>query len=1015
MEDDTGYGAGSGSPCDSPSRLRQSITSQDSRDQVQQGILIQLTSTEEEWDSPSDGCLLFPLERDDEESLSSVSREIPHPNVAPSSDDQGLRCPSFHVPLSPSSPGSLGDFCLPAPNFLNPNSTPGHSMGTPMAKPLVNLVKSLSTEVDSKEASLKAKPFLSLVKSISTEISLSQPEVSQSRSDSKLNLYLWRPFAQPKGRNGDSRTAPPSPSGLSPSEPKGGFFKVELEDTRRKFSEAVQEQFSMISKIMGDENSSSPKCQRPARPCDSSRGVREGKTCGDPFAAEAQGRNARIMDAAILSKRTLPKQCLSSEHSGTVSTRGRRSERCTNDDAIQSKEPSQGLLGQLMCAQHSPPVPEKWLFALAVLAYGYFTLPLPSYLSGLSLGLACGFLLGLLLILLLVPQHPIQPHKNLSVDENIPPEIFVLGHNDPLAQKGWMTQAHVYDPETHSPSPSHCVYATLEGPWLRLACPSNNIPRWAAFSEQPFEADFVSSRRYQLANSKVFLLPSLLARKRLWNMKYPICIVLAEGEEGEEEGSTEEAFEGEPRADRQAAPSQPSQPTTLFLFGRTGREKEEWFQNFLRASMMKSHSGCGSQSGVSPPCGSSEPALMQCTDGSSRGSTDDIPSQLHMRDLAVSMKEKILLDYSNYMTRFIVPANASTLPSPCPSNEGSPTEKRKLISKSMESHSEEQIAWINALIGRIFWDFLCEKYWADLVARKIQKKLSKIRLPYFMNELTLTELDLGTCMPQVTNVTRPSLDQRGLWLELDLVYTGSLQMTLETKMILSRLGKDGGLEANSAPEPGGLTTRSRLCVLADSDEESSSAGSSDEEEVPPSDLQGYQGDRGTPPGSEGHGGGRKSRKILWFVDKITKSKYFQKATENEYIKKMMEEVSSTPLLLSVEVQELSGTLAINIPPPPTDRIWYSFCTPPRLDLRVRPKLGEREVTLTHVTDWIEKKLVDEFQKAFVMPNMDDIYLPLMNSAPTSPPKNEQNPAQPPCGASIETWDKPCQESPPEGE
>lgn len=96
---------------------------------------------------------------------------------------------------------------------------------------------------------------------------------------------------------------------------------------------------------------------------------------------------------------------------------------------------------------------------------------------------------------------------------------------------------------------------------------------------------------------QVFLLPSLLARKRLWNMKYPICIVLAEGEEGEEEDSTEEAFEGEPRSDRQAALSQPSQPTTLFLFGRTGREKEEWFQNFLRASKMKSHSGCGSQSG----------------------------------------------------------------------------------------------------------------------------------------------------------------------------------------------------------------------------------------------------------------------------------------------------------------------------------------------------------------------------------------------------------------------------------
>lgn len=40
---------------------------------------------------------------------------------------------------------------------------------------------------------------------------------------------------------------------------------------------------------------------------------------------------------------------------------------------------------------------------------------------------------------------------------------------------------------------------------------------------------------------------------------------------------------------------------------------------------------------------------------------------------------------------------------------------------------------------------------------------------------------------------------------------------------------------------------------------------------------------------------------------------------------------------------------------------YSFRLPPRLDLHVRPVLGDREVTFTHVTEWIEKKLQCEFQ------------------------------------------------------
>lgn len=35
--------------------------------------------------------------------------------------------------------------------------------------------------------------------------------------------------------------------------------------------------------------------------------------------------------------------------------------------------------------------------------------------------------------------------------------------------------------------------------------------------------------------------------------------------------------------------------------------------------------------------------------------------------------------------------------------------------------------------------------------------------------------------------------------------------------------------------------------------------------------------------------------------------------------------------------------------------------PPQLELKVRPKLGEREVTFLHVTEWIEKKLQHEFQ------------------------------------------------------
>lgn len=64
-----------------------------------------------------------------------------------------------------------------------------------------------------------------------------------------------------------------------------------------------------------------------------------------------------------------------------------------------------------------------------------------------------------------------------------------------------------------------------------------------------------------------------------------------------------------------------------------------------------------------------------------------------------------------------------------------------------------------------------------------------------------------------------------------------------------------------------------------------------------------------------------SKKIMWWVEKVTSSRYFQQATEYKYVKRAMEEVSNTPIVLTAQIHSIVGTLAVNIPPPPTDRIW----------------------------------------------------------------------------------------------
>lgn len=334
---------------------------------------------------------------------------------------QGRRSSDFHIPLSPSSPGSLADLAM-------------------ASSPPPSLVKSSSTELQTKETgSLRSsKPLLSLVKSLSTEISHLEPEVYLSKSDSKLHMHPWKQFTQtqPKlqeaGSGNDSWMAPPSP--VSPTEPKGSSLMIEFEDTRRKFSEAIQDPMSMWGKMMGDESSSgSPKQKVSGGVGESpaSHGSCGGGGSGTPLniedgSTETQVRYRRgtdnelgVCETPLRRPRRGPlKPSLSPEHHSQLGDS--LYEICTNGDLIQVVEvQGGGSSGAGTRGQHRgtrpqargripgvsvASVPVRWLLFVGVLAYGFFVLPLPSYVTGLSLGIACGFLLGLVVVLVLTPR-----------------------------------------------------------------------------------------------------------------------------------------------------------------------------------------------------------------------------------------------------------------------------------------------------------------------------------------------------------------------------------------------------------------------------------------------------------------------------------------------------------------------------------------------------------------------------------------------------------------------------------
>ncbi|XP_052396130.1 testis-expressed protein 2 isoform X1 [Carassius gibelio] len=892
------------------------------------------------------------------------------------------------------------------------NSSPAKASGLP-SKPFLSLVKSLSTEVESREVAPQPKRnrhlMKSLVKSLSTDTARSDQEALTTHrpSDSRLNLHLFKPFTQTRvpAVSGDSKTAPSSPL-TSPD--SRSFFKVQevearIEDTKRRLSEAMCEPLQLLSKIIGEEpggitsttagvsyrsrnlsssaselsnlsalnghsESNNNYCIKEEEDLEGESPL-EGPTVELPLhKSPSLGLNRCFMSTLARQEDEEFCELYTEDFEPCTDTELDGEEPCLSQvrrgsTGGCSEEPTEGGGEEEEEEDEPPAVPHNALILLISLVYGYFVLPLPTYVCWVLMGVVAGFMLAILVVWL-SPRGRSSCVRHGSWSRREKWNRVPLDIKEPAIHKGWMNEIYSYDPETYHATFTHSVYVRLEGSVLRLSKPNRNIPRRATFNELKPDVTYVSQKIYDLTNSKIYLVPHSLARKRVWNKKYPICIELAKQDDflAKVQGDKSDVVEEKPPAagDRPEAGGTSEEPKrahtepVLYLFGRTGRDKEEWFRRMLLASKLKSDAK--KPSGLPTSC---------LSHSSSRGSLDEMfQSHPRQKDLDASVKQKVL-EYNIYMAKYVSQTAGSPTTSPVQSAGSSP-EITKKFPASGEQESESE-AWVNALLGRIFWDFLGEKYWADVVSKKIQKKLSKIRLPYFMNELTLTELDMGISIPKILNSSKPSVDHKGLWFDLEISYNGSFLMTLETKMNLTRLGKEG----EGLGEQGKEGLRPRTYFLADSDEESSSAGSSDEEdavEVPEI------------PGVEGFVGGHRSSKIMRFVDKIAKSKYFQKATETEFIKKKIEEVSNTPLLLTVEVQECRGTLAVNIPPPPTDRIWYGFKSPPHLELKARPKLGEREVTFAHVTDWIENKLNQEFQKIFVMPNMDDVWLPIMHSA-----------------------------------
>lgn len=107
----------------------------------------------------------------------------------------------------------------------------------------------------------------------------------------------------------------------------------------------------------------------------------------------------------------------------------------------------------------------------------------------------------------------------------------------------------------------------------------------------------------------------------------------------------------------------------------------------------------------------------------------------------------------------------------------------------MQIETSADIVWLNVLMGRILYSCLADTKTVIFLTNLLQRKLNAIKMPPFMENVSIANVNLGKAVPKLSNIVPPLCDERGLWLEGDISYDGLITMTISTKLNLMRLRK----------------------------------------------------------------------------------------------------------------------------------------------------------------------------------------------------------------------------------
>jgi len=600
--------------------------------------------------------------------------------------------------------------------------------------------------------------------------------------------------------------------------------------------------------------------------------------------------------------------------------------------------------------------------------------------------------------------------------------------------KGWMNILNEpYNVHTSCYKDIQSVLVQLEGPMLRISRPERLVMKHCTHDDPTFTEDdppMLSYSTFDLTNAKIKISPEGLARRRWWVRRYPICIVL-ESPDDKMHARNEERFselqsqlpqysdDGTELINRQTPTKtdsitddvlnvaamcdrakvthdydkfglgsdgeqveiRPSASTdylaksnlqknfpgpntqtgrTIYLFARTPREKERWF-HVLRKTCNK----------YSKPPHESDALELDQKMFLPEGWT--LPPNMNQHYFLYILQE---YRYGKHLDKVLTNSvDNRTKREHILANGGIVNMDLGRLGWHRAAHyaGDDLVVVANMFGSRILFDFYHDKDWCELLQGRIQAKIAAIHLPHFIETLELKEFDMGNVVPEITKVYKPVVDDWGLWLDFDLDYEGSLKLVLECYVDLTKLTEKPD-PTDTNPATGHINGPHAHEKFRDD------ANSYKNEDLPCSPEMSPDEDFDEKIINIEKRTKKKkttAEKVMNVVNNVVHSDAFKKVASLKPVKKTMEKLSSTPLGITVEVTGMKGTMAINIPPPPSDRLWYAFREPPMLTIKSVPQIGDRTVDFEKVSSWIETNIRELLYKLLVMPNMDDIPIPVL--------------------------------------